>query len=294
MSLIPSADEQYIDICSRILEHGVDQFNLRTGQHTRMLVGETIVFAGGEDTPFEVISLRKSPIVMPTAELVGYLKGLTNAQDFADLGANTWFDNANKNEAWLNNPHRKGENDLGYIYGAVARCMYDRDGKTHDQFAKVVNNLKQGLDDRAEIVTFLDIPEFDRACLRPCMHSFQFNILGDQLCIEGYMRSTDTGLGLVANIQGFQALREIMCHMTGLKKGRCRLHMSNVHIYHSHLDAMRELLQRKPLKNNAKFVIKKPFTLEDFDDWVTTDNFEVIGYDNYHPAMGRDRLPFAV
>ncbi len=294
MNQIPSIDEQYLDISTRIINEGVDTFNERTGQYTRMLIGETITFAGGDDVPFEVISLRKSPIKMPTAELIGYLKGLTNAQDFADLGANTWFANANENQAWLNNPYRKGENDLGYIYGAVARCMYDRNGNSHDQLAKVVNDLKNGVDDRAEIFTFLNLAEVQRACLKPCLHTFQMNIFGDQLCIEAYMRSTDTGLGLVANIQGVQALREIMCHMTGLKKGRARLHMSNVHIYHSHLDAMRELIQRKPLKNNAKFVIKKPFTLEDFDDWVTTDNFEVVGYDNYHPAMGTDRLPFAV
>ena len=85
MNQIPSIDEQYLDISTRIINEGVDTFNERTGQYTRMLIGETITFAGGDDVPFEVISLRKSPIKMPTAELIGYLKGLTNAQDFADL-----------------------------------------------------------------------------------------------------------------------------------------------------------------------------------------------------------------
>ena len=33
------------------------------------------------------------------------------------IGCNTWNANANENGAWLANPHRKGEDDMGRVYG---------------------------------------------------------------------------------------------------------------------------------------------------------------------------------
>ncbi|MFT5760306.1 MAG: thymidylate synthase, partial [Alteromonadaceae bacterium] len=41
-----------------------------------------------------------------------------NAADFRALGTKTWDANANENQAWLDNPNRKGPDDMGLIYGA--------------------------------------------------------------------------------------------------------------------------------------------------------------------------------
>ena len=75
------------------------------------------------------------------AEMLGYLRGYTSAAQFRKLGCNTWNANANENEAWLNNPYRKGEDDMGECYGAQARKFHDRDGNHFDQLKKIVNNV---------------------------------------------------------------------------------------------------------------------------------------------------------
>jgi thymidylate synthase len=38
------------------------------------------------------------------------------------LGTKTWDANANLNEAWLNNPFRKGNDDMGRVYGVQGRA----------------------------------------------------------------------------------------------------------------------------------------------------------------------------
>jgi thymidylate synthase len=45
-----------------------------------------------------------------------YIRGYQSAAQFRALGCNTWNANANKNQAWLDNPHRKGEDDMGLCY----------------------------------------------------------------------------------------------------------------------------------------------------------------------------------
>lgn len=87
------------------------------------------------------------------AELLGYIRGYDNAADFRQLGTKTWDANANLNQAWLNNPYRKGEDDMGRVYGVQGRAWAKPDGGHIDQLKKIVDDLSRGVDDRGEILT---------------------------------------------------------------------------------------------------------------------------------------------
>jgi len=54
-------------------------------------------------------------------EILGFIRGYDNAEDFAKLGCRFWFSDANENKTWLASPYRKGENDVGKIYGGTWR-----------------------------------------------------------------------------------------------------------------------------------------------------------------------------
>src|SRR5690606_1617258 len=144
-----------------------------------------------------LVTTRKSPYKSAIAELLGYLRGYTNAQQFAALGAPTWFKNANETDAWLKNPARKGQDDCGLIYGAVARNFPMAGGGTIDLVKKVYEHLRAGIDDRDERITFYNPGVFHLGCLRPCMYEHHFSLLGDTLYLNSSQRSCDVPLGLV-------------------------------------------------------------------------------------------------
>jgi len=240
---------------------------------------------------FPLITTRKSFYKAAIAELLGYLRGYDSAAQFRDIGCNTWNANANENQAWLNNPARKGEDDMGRVYGVQGRTWQRPDGSTLDQLKKVIENLSNGIDDRGEIVTFYNPGEFGLGCLRPCMHSHQFSVLGDTLYLNSTQRSCDVPLGLNFNqIQCF-VLLALVAQITGLKPGKAYHKIVNAHIYENQLDLMRNVqLKREPFPEPQLKINPKIKSLEDIETWVTRDDFEVVGY-QCHEAI---QYPFAV
>lgn len=179
--------DQYNAIGKDILTKGVWVENKRTKTRCLTLLNRTMTYdVGAEEVP--VLTGRRVPYIGGIGEFVGYLQGKTSAAEFRELGAKTWDKNANENEAWLNNPNRKGTDDMGLVYGAQARNWTNRHGKEFDLLRQVYDNLKKGYDSRGEIVTFWNPGEFEYGCLRPCMHTHQFSILDDRLYLTSISR----------------------------------------------------------------------------------------------------------
>ncbi|KZZ74799.1 thymidylate synthase, partial [Oleiphilus sp. HI0132] len=190
--------KQYLALCQRIIDEGVWVDNKRTGTRCLTLINADLEY-DVENNVFPLITTRKSYYKAAIAELLGYLRGYSSAAQFREIGCNTWNANANENEAWLNNPHRKGEDDMGRVYGVQGRAWQKPDGTPLDQLKKIVDNLSKGVDDRGEILSFYNPGEFEMGCLRPCMHTHTFSLLGDTLYLTSYQRSCDVPLGLNFN-----------------------------------------------------------------------------------------------
>ncbi|MDO6497809.1 thymidylate synthase [Photobacterium sanguinicancri] len=282
--------KQYLDLCQRIVDDGVWIENERTNKRCLTVVNADLTFDVANNE-FPLITTRKSFWKSAIAELLGYLRGYDNAADFRALGTKTWDMNANENQAWLNNPHRKGHDDMGRVYGVQGRSWQKPDGTTIDQLRKIVDNLSKGIDDRGEIMTFYNLGEFDLGCLRPCMHTHTFSLLGDTLHLTSYQRSCDVPLGLNFNqIQVFTLLA-LMAQITGLKAGKAYHKIVNAHIYEDQLELMRDVqLQREPFASPQLIINPKIKSLEDLETWVTMDDFEVVGYE-HHEAI---KYPFSV
>jgi len=210
--------KQYLDLCNRIVNEGTWIENARTKKRCLTVINADLVYEVGANK-FPMITTRKSYYKSAIAEFIGYIRGYDNAAAFRALGTKTWDANANLNDAWLNNSHRKGEDDMGRVYGVQARSWQKPDGSHFDQLQKVVDNLANGIDDRAEIITFYNPGEFDKGCLRPCMHTHTFSLVGDTLHLTSYQRSCDVPLGLNFNqVQVFVFLA-LMAQITGKKSG---------------------------------------------------------------------------
>jgi thymidylate synthase len=96
--------KQYLDLCQRIVDDGTWIENERTGKRCLTVINADLEYDVGNNQ-FPLVTTRKSFWKSAVAELLGYIRGYDNAEDFRKLGTKTWDANSNLNEAWLNNPY---------------------------------------------------------------------------------------------------------------------------------------------------------------------------------------------
>ncbi len=281
---------QYEALCQRIIDDGTWIENSRTGIRCLTVINADLEYDVGNNE-FPLVTTRKCFYKAAIAELLGYLRGYDNAADFRAIGCNTWNANANENAAWLANPVRKGTDDMGRVYGVQGRRWQKPDGSELDQLAKIVSNLSNNVDDRGEILTFYNPGEFELGCLRPCMHTHTFSLLGDTLHLTSYMRSCDVPLGLTFNMPQCFVLLSLIAQITGHKAGKVFHKIVNAHIYENQVALMKEVqLARQPFTPPQLNINPDIKSLKDIETWVSTDDFTVENY-QHHPAI---QYPFAV
>ena len=282
--------KQYLDLCQRIIDEGSWVANERTGKRCLTVINADLEYTVGPNS-FPLVTTRKSFYKAAIAEVLGYLRGYDNAADFRAIGTKTWDANANDNEAWLNNPVRKGEDDCGFIYGKVARNFPKPDGGSVDLLKQIIDDLSAGRDNRGEILTFYHPGAFHLGCLRPCMYSHHFSLLDGTLYLNSTQRSCDVPLGLNFNMVQVYVLLALVAQITGHKAGKAFHKIVNAHIYEDQLALMRDVqLKREPLSSPTLHINPKIKSLEDIETWVSVDDFTLEGYE-FHPAIA---YPFSV
>jgi thymidylate synthase len=282
--------KQYLDLCRRVVETGEWVENKRTGKRCLTLINADLEYDVSDGT-LPVLTTKKLFWKQAIAEMLGYLRGYTSAADFRSIGCNTWNANANENQVWLANPFRKGTDDMGRCYGAQGRDWKNPEGESIDQLRNVYNDLRLGIDNRSEIMTFMNPGERDRACLNSCMHTHTFSILGDNLYLTSYQRSDDLPLGHGFNQVQVGWLLMVMAQITRLKATKAFHKIINAHIYEDQLELLKNIqLKREPLPLPKLKINPEIQTLEDLETWVTVEDFELEGYE-HHPAI---RFEFSV
>lgn len=279
-----SAERQYLKIGNEIINNGTWVYNDRTGKTCLTIPNATMRYS--EKIP--LLTTKSVAVNSAIAEIIGYLRGYTSAAEFRRIGTKTWDRNANETKAWVANPHRKGVDDMGKVYGAVAK-----DFGGVDLIDKVFSDIVAGKDDRGEIISFWNPSVFDMGCLRPCLMQHQFQIIGKKLYLTSYQRSCDFALGIPFNMVQAWFLLKLGCLVSGLEFGEVEHHMVNVHLYEDQVEIFRDIqLQRKPMRNASRFRFRDGIKcFEDImkDDLVANDYYLLENYRN----MGKIEYPFS-
>lgn len=279
--------QQYHNLAQHILDHGVRQAT-RTGEFTRAIAGAEFTFDVSQYYP--AITSKKLSFKSVRGELWGFLRGLTNAQEFADLGCKVWFDNANNEGSrpnpWLSSIYRKGQDDLGRLgYSSqwtdwedmriaqsaeeanyLEKRGYYKVGDAYDssfgiyksslnQLDKALHTLMTNPYDRRIIVSGWRPDQFDMMALPPCHILYQFiaHPSTKELHLCMYQRSCDLFLGIPFNIASCAMLLNMVAKLIGYTPKTFKHFMADVHIYENHVEPMRLLLSQelKPLPTLA-------------------------------------------
>ena len=222
---------QYLDLLSHVLDYGTDRGD-RTGTGTRSVFGYQMRFDLGRGFP--VTTTKKLHLRSIIHELLWFLSGDTNIGYLNANGVSIWDEWADEN------------GDLGPVYGAQWRSWPAHDGRSIDQIANLLEQIRTNPYSRRLIVSAWNPAEVDAMALPPCHCLFQFYVAEGRLSCQLYQRSADIFLGVPFNIASYALLTTMVAQVTGLRPGDFVHTLGDAHLYANHFEQARLQLSRQP------------------------------------------------
>lgn len=242
-----------------------------------------VVSAYSGKGPIPITTQRKVPIEKAIREFIGYLRGYTTVEQFQSIGVNTWNKDANKNQSWLDNPNRKGHNDIGEIYGAYVRKLVGPDGKVKDLIREQLEMLRAGKYNRRNIINWYD--PFVRGALPACMYEHAFTVHKGSLNITSKQRSQDASTGGEYNRVQCYFFMHLVAKLCGYEPGDILHVVDDFHIYDNQREVIAEFTSNPVKPSTARLVlgprINKDLSFDELDTMPIEDIFAVEGYQSH-------------
>lgn len=263
--------EQYLDLLRHVKTNGIEKSD-RTGTGTLSVFAYQMRF--NLQDGFPAITTKKLHFKSIIHELLWFLQGETNIKYLKEHNVSIW-------DEWAD---EKG--DLGPVYGAQWRAWKTADGRSLDQIADVIEQIKNNPDSRRLIVSAWNVGELKQMALMPCHAFFQFYVADGKLSCQLYQRSADIFLGVPFNIASYALLTMMIAQVCELKLGDFVHTLGDAHLYLNHLQQVDEQLSRKPLSLPEMKI--NPDVKDIFS--FSYEDFELINYQS-HPSIS---APIAV
>lgn len=222
-------DNVYQDSITRILNSGIEELNTRTGMKVKAVPGLTLQV----DFGFPILTLRKIPVKLFVAEMVWFLSGSNDPDDFLSKYTKIWEE------------FREDDGKIAAAYGYRWRHHFGR-----DQIMGLIELLEKEPSSRHGVVVTWD-PSDDglsngtKKKNVPCPYTFTVNIIGGKLHLHSIIRSNDMMLGCPHDVAGFSLLQYLLAAKLGVKPGTYTHSISNAHIYENHFDQAWEIINRE-------------------------------------------------
>jgi thymidylate synthase len=262
---------QYLDLLTRVLDEGVTKSD-RTGTGTLSVFGHQMRFDLAEGFP--VVTTKRLHMRSVTGELLWFLRGATNVGWLQERGISIW-------DEWAD---EAGE--LGPVYGHQWRSWPTPDGRSVDQIAAVIEQIRTNPDSRRHIVSAWNVGDLEAMALPPCHALFQFYVADGRLSCQLYQRSGDVFLGVPFNIASYAMLTMMVAQVCDLEPGDFVHTLGDAHLYLNHLDQARLQLTREPRPLPRLQLNPERRSIDAFD----LADLELVGYDP-HPGI---KAPIAV
>lgn len=275
-------NKQYLDLVEDILNNGIEA-PCRTGNKVLVTLNKSLTW--DLKNGFPLLTFRQIPFKGVKGEVSCFLEGVTDKRIYRERGCNYWNEWCNpKKVPYSDKEGMKQENDLGNIYGfswlhfgqEYSGLEEDYTNTGVNQVKQVVETLKTNPYDRRMIVTAWDPAHMDTMGLPPCLHTWQFNYVGNRLHLTGLQRSADTILGVPADMVQGALFLHLMAQTVNMEPGTLTLEFCNCHIYDNHIQTVKEHIEKW-----KKCDIKLPNIV--LDKNATVFNFmpEMAVLDNY-------------
>lgn len=295
---------QYLDLLRKVFEEGEEQVDSGTGVKTYSAFGAQMRFNLSENFP--LLTTKKVYWNGVLHELFWFLSGQNNIKYLVDNNVHIWDDYPYKlykekfsngelpdisKEEFVNkikndNAFAEVYGQLPHIYGELWRRWPSTDGRTIDQLAWIIDELKKDPDAHNTLVTSWS-PQYLYAMAEPgeaakfpiCHNLYQVNIKKGKVCLQLYQRSADMFLGVPFNIASYALLTIIIANILNREPGEYIHTLGDFHMYENHREQIKEQLSREPKPFPKVIIESRNTTLDSF----SPNQVKLEGYDPHPP-----------
>ena len=241
---------------------------------------------------FPAVTTKKLAWKSVVGELLWFLEGSSDERRLAEItfgkpreeliGKKTiWTANADKQGKDLGYPNTDLVKELGPVYGVQWRNW----NGDFDQIESIIHQLKNSPESRRIILSAWNVGQIDAMALPPCHTLAQFRVMNGKLSCQLYQRSADMFLGVPFNVASYALLTHILAKLTNLEVGDFIHTIGDAHIYNTHMDQVKILLEREAL-DSPELVLPEFETLDELLA-LSVDDFTLSGY-NHLPVIKAD------
>lgn len=311
--------EQLHDMYRYILKNGILQAN-RTKEEAIFVPGYALYFDMADGAP--AVTSKRLAFKAARGEFIGLVKGFDNAQQFADVGCNVWFKNANETEPWVSSIFRKGDDDLGRIYGpqwakwndykvattAEEVAYFEKNGyslvandagrgvKVYHRF---INQLEDSVrllmtspESRRIMLTGWNPAELSMGALPSChvLYALNCDLARKELHLSVFQRSYDSFLAFNPMLNAMYL--GVMAKLAGMRPRTISHFIANSHIYTPHIPQVEEMLTRSHFAQPELVLGESIKTLQSVDEIpdcfmrINHEDITLQGYQSHGALTG--------
>lgn len=284
-------DEQYLDLCERILKYGekvtTDPEALnrkrkeKSGINMPTHLAQTIKPTTTYSLPHQVLQFDLSEefpilttkfVAFKTAviEMLWIYQAMSNdVRWLQERNCHIWDEwEIDENGDYMGKHFGKEfAHTIGTAYGWVVR--------NYNLTESLIETLKTDPANRRMIMSLWQNEWLPTAALPSCVWNSQWNVTGDRLNMMVTVRSNDVPLGMPFNVAQYAVLCHLIAQCTGLKPGLFTYVINNAHIYENQVEGIKEQLRRRDEKmaqDGKLFDAPKLWINPEITDFFAFDN----------------------
>lgn len=314
-------DEQYIDLCRRILKSGEKILNYQksdkrsaavataipdhtaqgaTEARTIRLPHQVMQFDLSEEFP--ILTSKKVGFKTATLEILWiYQQASNDVRWLQERNVKIWnewevspdgvYQGRNLNEIF----HKKHPNEPAEDFAHTIGTAYGWIVKRYNLIENLIETLKSNPGNRRMVLSLWQNEWLETAALPSCVWNSQWNVTDGRLNLLVTSRSTDVPLGLPFNIVQYAVLCHLIAQSVGVKPGQFTFITNDAHIYENQVEGIREQIARydEAVKNGTLPSAPKLWLNPEIKDFYKFDSsrelkdIKLIDYKN----LGTIKMP---
>lgn len=266
-------DDQYIDLCRRILAHGEKVVNYKKTDHRSAATSTAIPdHAAQASSEARTIRLPHQVLQFDLSEEFPILTSKKVAFKSAILEILWIYQQQSNDVRWLQernihiwdeweideNGDYQGKHwdpkEFAHTIGTAYGWIVNKYKLTQN----LIETLKENPGNRRMVMSLWQNEWLPTAALPSCVWNSQWNLIDGKLNVLVTSRSSDVPLGLPFNIVQYATLCYMIAHCIGAKPGQFTFITNDAHIYENQIEGIKEQIKRYEDANEGKDLPKAP------------------------------------